>query len=149
MGPTMPAAVGPPSSMPTVQLLHELADGTSHVDWLIAQDPHGDGPLVTFRLEGRVDELAQGAAVTAQRRGDHRAVYLEYEGPVPGNRGKVRRLAKGVVVAWERRSEAWRIEVAWDSPGGTPRCQRLRLTPLAGGESWRVEAEEAASAKLI
>jgi hypothetical protein len=133
--------VGHDPPLPTVQLLHELADGTSHVDWMIAQDPRGTLPLVTFRLAVRVDELA-GGTVMAERLGDHRPAYLEYEGPVPGNRGKVRRLARGRVVRWEQRPEAWWIEVAWDVPPGT---QRLRLEPLAGGGSWRVEDQVASS----
>src|SRR5262245_43439326 len=91
-------AVGLPAALPTVQLLHELADGTSHVDWMIAQDPRGERPLVTFRVAARVDELAGGGVVAAQRLDDHRPAYLDYEGPVSGNRGKVRRLVRGQVL---------------------------------------------------
>jgi hypothetical protein len=116
---------------------------------MIAQDPRGAEPLVTFRLAGRVDELGGGGVLAAQRLGDHRPAYLTFEGPVPGNRGNVRCLIRGLVVRWERQPEAWRIEVAWDSPGGTPRPQRLRLERIGGGEAWRVEAEEDSSAKLI
>jgi hypothetical protein len=52
------------------------------------------------------------------------------------------------VVRWEQRPEAWRIEVAWDAPRarpapGKPQPQRLRLEPLPGGASWRVEDEVA------
>ncbi len=134
------SGVGHDPPMPTVQLLHEFADGTNHVDWMIAQDPRGTLPLVTFRLAVRVDELPRGGTVTAERLGDHRPAYLEYEGPVPGNRGKVRRLVKGQVVRWEHGPEAWRIEVAWEASTGT---QRLRLEPLPGGGSWRVEDQVA------
>jgi hypothetical protein len=133
--------MGDARALPTVQLLHELVDGTSHVDWMIAQDPRGTLPLVTFRLAARVDQLTGGTA-TAERLPDHRPAYLEYEGPVAGNRGKVRRLAKGLVVRWERGSDSWRIEVAWDGPPGAPPRQELLLERLSGG-TWRVEAQPA------
>ena len=75
-----------------MQLLHTLADGTRHVDWMIAQDPRGERPLVTFRLEGRLDELGGGQCLRAERIADHRPRYLRYEGPISGDRGSVRRL---------------------------------------------------------
>ncbi len=71
---------------PTVLLLHECGDGT-HVDWLIAQDPRGRDPLVGFRVERRVDELAGGHRLDATRMADHRSAYLAYEGPISGDRG--------------------------------------------------------------
>lgn len=76
-----------------VLLRHELpddADRPSHWDlmferdesdrlwtWSLAELPRADGP------------------VAAQRLPDHRRAYLDYEGPVSGNRGTVRRWDTG------------------------------------------------------
>jgi hypothetical protein len=87
-----------------VLLLHELSDGDSHYDWLIdrhepaeraeaAGDP-GERALIAFRLSDRID-LALPPQFDAQRLADHRRVYLTYEGPVSGGRGRVRRVASG------------------------------------------------------
>ena len=65
---------------------------------MIAQDPRGRDPLVTFRVPQRVDELHAGQRLEAARIADHRPAYLTYEGPVSGDRGTVRRLARGTVV---------------------------------------------------
>ncbi len=125
---------------PTVLLFHELADKTSHVDWMIAPDPGGCEPLVTFRVAGRVDGLAGGARLTAHRIDDHRPEYLVYEGPVSRDRGTVRRLARGMVVSWDRGEDVWRMEIDWPDPAGGLRRQSLLLTREAlGGSTWAIE----------
>lgn len=60
--------------------------------------PHYDlmlewqGVLKTWRLA----ELPYpGIRLTIEAIGDHRLAYLDYEGPVSGNRGKVRRIDSG------------------------------------------------------
>lgn len=78
---------------PMVLLLHELPDGSSHFDWMLARD--AAGPLVTFRVTERID--AGVRAFVATRLPDHRRVYLTYEGDVSGGRGRVRRVAEGSV----------------------------------------------------
>lgn len=124
---------------PTVLLLHELSDGATHVDWLIAQDPRGRDPLISFRLDRRIDTLAEGQQLAATRIGDHRPAYLRYEGPVSGDRGTVARLAEGAVLVLEQRSDAWHLEVVWDGSGG--RSQRLRLDrPRDRRKPWIVKA---------
>jgi hypothetical protein len=51
------------------------------------------GPVLrTWRLAG---EPAPGRAVPAEPIGDHRKLYLDYEGPVSGGRGSVRRWDAG------------------------------------------------------
>lgn len=122
-----PSAAG----RPTVQLLHELPDGSQHVDWMIAQDSRGEAPLATFRLPQRLDELLEGEHLRAERLPDHRPLYLRYEGPIAGGRGRVRRLAEGIVI---ERGDG-EIVVRWGD--GPP--QRLRLS-REDGETWRIEA---------
>jgi hypothetical protein len=123
---------------PTVQLLHELPDGSRHVDWMIAQDPRGRDPLVTFRVQQRVDELHAGQRLEAVRIADHRPAYLTYEGPVSGDRGTVRRLARGSVTRLDQRPDGWRMEVRWEVP---QRPQSLAVTRQGPEEdAWMVEA---------
>lgn len=119
---------------PTVLLLHECGDGTRHVDWLIAQDSRGSGPLVSFRLSERLDTLAGGQRLDAERITDHRPAYLDYEGPISGDRGTVTRLARGTVLSWQRHDDAWRLEVRWGACS-----QRLRMDrDPPGGSDWVV-----------
>lgn len=130
----------PKQALPTVQLLHELPDGSCHLDWLIAQDPRGRDPLVTFRVHRRVDELEPGERLDAERIVDHRPVYLHYEGPVSNDRGTVKRLASGDVTEIDCGGDSWSLEVCWEVPGGGRRRQRLGLrrtgeTPAA----WRID----------
>ena len=54
-----------------------------HLDFMI----EGNGALLTWRLS----KPPTGAAQPAVRIGDHRSAYLDYEGPVSGGRGAVRR----------------------------------------------------------
>ncbi|MFG0282948.1 MAG: hypothetical protein ACF8R7_00870 [Phycisphaerales bacterium JB039] len=77
-----------------VLLLHELSDGDSHYDWLIEPDQPADAPLLAFRVQERID-LEIVPSFEAERIADHRRRYLTYEGPISGNRGRVRRLAEG------------------------------------------------------
>ena len=63
----MPYHDGMGIGYPTVQLLHALPDGSSHVDWMLATDPDGVTPLVTFRLDRPVTELGDGPGMAAER----------------------------------------------------------------------------------
>jgi hypothetical protein len=112
-----------------VLLEHRLPDGSSHLDWMIAVDPAGTGPLVSFRLARRVDELRGGEQLAAEMIGDHRPAYLEYEGPVQGGRGHVRRLARGVVVWLERGERRIVLAASWGDPP-RPAPGRLELERL-------------------
>jgi hypothetical protein len=123
-----------------VLLLHELPDGSAHVDWLIGRDPEGRQPLMTFRLERRIDRLEPGVALEAEHIGDHRPLYLDYEGRLdaaPGgsrvDRGAVRRLVRGRLVAVAADDGAWEIEVTWEGVGAS--VARIRLDPR-GGTRW-------------
>ena len=84
------------------------------------------GALWTWRLE---HPPRDGQAQAADRIGDHRTLYLDYEGPVSGGRGEVRREAAGGF-EWLTREEGELI-VRLDAPGLTG---VLALT--AGGTGW-------------
>ena len=134
--PVMTAATA--TGRPTVLLAHELPDGTSHVDWMIASEPTGREPLVTFRLENRIDEMAAGQRLLAQRIDDHRPAYLDYEGPVSGDRGTVRLLTRGTVISWQTTGDRWRMEIDWSDPNGGLRRQNLRLDRQEASEAWLI-----------
>lgn len=81
-----------------VLLRHTLPDGTSHLDWMLDR---GDGEgLLSFRL-GEGTDVRSAAVFMAERIGDHRREYLDYEGPVSGGRGMVARVDSGEAVVSE------------------------------------------------
>lgn len=70
-------------------VLHHTGIAEPHFDLLI--DWRDDAPL----LAARCSTWPIGAAAVLTRIPDHRRLYLQYEGPVSGNRGQVRRVAEG------------------------------------------------------
>ncbi|MHC5113136.1 MAG: hypothetical protein ACYTGP_01750 [Planctomycetota bacterium] len=121
----------------TVLLRHELPGGGEHVDWMIATDDEHLEPLISFRLDRRLDDLAPGDRLDAERTPDHRPAYLTYEGPVSGDRGTVRRLRAGRVVAWRKSGRRWQMEIVWDADAERGETRHTVIVDEAG-ESWRV-----------
>src|SRR4051812_12148220 len=85
-----------------VLLRHECppeADKPSHWDFMLERD----GALLTWSLLNlpdawtrKADERSPSTSETpATRLPDHRLAYLDYEGPISGGRGVVRRVAHG------------------------------------------------------
>ncbi len=72
-----------------------------------------------------------GTSVAAEPIGDHRAAYLDYEGPVSGGRG--------TVTCWDAGTFAWEGDVAVRLEGGRL-CCRARLDAAEG--RWHFEAGE-------
>lgn len=77
-------------------MLHHTGHGEPHFD-LLVESPAG--PLVTLRLPA----WPVCSRLTFERLPDHRAIYLDYEGPISGNRGEVRRVEAGTCGA----TSAW------------------------------------------
>lgn len=77
-----------------VLLKHTLPDGASHFDWLLEDPSDPAGPLISFRLDATLPWPPIGP-FDALRIQPHRRAYLDYQGPVSGNRGLVTRLATG------------------------------------------------------
>ena len=84
--------------MPTrfVILHHRLAD-SEHWDLMLE---YGD-ILLTWQLP-RVPTGRESLPMLARRIADHRTDYLDYEGPVSGNRGMVNRIERGLAEILER-----------------------------------------------
>jgi hypothetical protein len=72
------------------------------------------------------------AAVEARRIFDHRLLYLDYEGPISGNRGLVRRLDRGV---YEWLEQTTGRLAAWAH--GSRLTGRLELVQV-DGERWQL-----------
>lgn len=96
-----------PGSARSVLLRHTLPDGSAHLDWMIERRD-GTFGLITFRLQLGIDLSAPGR-FRAERIGDHRRDYLEYEGPVSGGRGSVVRVATFGVALLDENEEGLRV----------------------------------------
>lgn len=73
-------------------ILHHTGHGREHWDLMLEHR----GVLATWRLF-REPTGRDALPIRARRIGDHRRAYLEYEGPVSGDRGEVRRVDAGAV----------------------------------------------------
>jgi hypothetical protein len=101
-----------------------------HLHWDLMLE---DGPrLRTWRL---AQPPRPACDVQAEAIGDHRLDYLDYEGPVSGNRGSVRRWDAGAFVWQDNRPE----RVATDL-FGTAITGRLQLT--SGPAGWVARLEQ-------
>ena len=76
-------------------LRHTLPDGSAHFDLLVEHPEHERVP--TWRLAASPVEQT---AVAGERIADHRPLYLDYAGPVSGDRGHVEQVDAGTA-AWE------------------------------------------------
>ena len=113
----------------------------SHWDFMLEHE----GALLAWRLielpstwlallEGRPS--AELSSVPAERLPDHRLLYLDYEGPISGDRGEVRRIDGGPF-GWVGAADA-AFEVLL--MGETLQCEvQLAVeSAAAAGECWRL-----------
>lgn len=152
----MPPEPAKPRS--TVFLRHELPDGSAHVDWLIAPPQDGSEPddrvLMTWRISEKVAaRLRSGVEPVVEfeaiRLPDHRFRYLDYEGPVSGERGAVSRVSVGGIAVFESGIDrfsgvlamggVWRVSAL--RVGSAPSPEDSGLPPLG---MWKFSASEAA-----
>jgi hypothetical protein len=90
-----------------VLLEHRCGDDV-HWDFMIEHDP--DGRLPTWRLEH--NPVGRADPIRATRIGEHRRVYLDYEGPISGDRGDVHRIDRGPAQILEMDDRQLLIELA-------------------------------------
>jgi len=74
--------------------------------------------------------------VTATALPDHRKEYLEYEGPVSGNRGSVKRVDQGKFELIEESEGDWVVHLCGDVNQCTLRLKR------ASGDAWTLTVSE-------
>jgi hypothetical protein len=82
---------------------------TPHQDLMLERD----GVLLTWRL---ASPLIAGEQLV-ERIADHRLHYLDYEGPVGGNRGSVKRLATGMFAWIKQRDDLFEFHLDGDLQG--------------------------------
>lgn len=119
---------------PCVLLAHHLPDGTFHYDWLL--DPGDNRPLIAFRTQAYIPDVASFDATRIQ---PHRRLYLEYEGPISGNRGEVRRIASGRCIVQVDAVKHFTADVCFD--GLDSIWVRIEGEPFAYGAQFESGAE--------
>ena len=110
-----------------VLLQHTLppqADRASHVDFMLETET----ALETWSLA----EWPRRGRVPAQRLAPHRLKYLDYEGPISGNRGFVTRLDRGTFTTEQRSEQVWIVHVV-----GAKYQGRVHL--IAAADVWSLE----------
>ena len=91
--------------MPRFVLLHHETSAGAHFDFMLEDS----GILKAWSLP----ELPQkDIEFTCLALPDHRIAYLDYEGPVAGDRGTVRRVDHGEYSAEQQGDSAWIIRLA-------------------------------------
>jgi DNA polymerase Ligase (LigD) len=90
-----------------------------------------DGALRTWAIDS---PLASGETFAARPLPDHRLAYLDYEGPVSGDRGEVRRVGRGVYRIQEWSDERIVVTLAGSQPSG-----ELMLSRVGGAWFLRFE----------
>jgi hypothetical protein len=96
-----------------------------HWDFML----ENEAVLRTWRLDQPPDSAGE---ITARPLPDHRLAYLDYEGPVSGNRGEVRRWDRGEYLSVAERDEGLEIELRGEKLSG-----RARLWRTGAASDWR------------
>ena len=116
-----------------VILRHETPPGSPrplHWDLLLE-----DGPaLLAWALAA---QPAAGQTIEAEQLPDHRLVYLDYEGPVSGNRGTVTRWDAGTF-QWQQRSDC---EIKVLLTGRTIRGTATLTRPTSTANDWQFSVQ--------
>lgn len=89
-----------------------------HWDFLLERD----GVLQSWRLS-RLPRPDSSDAIPAEELPDHRLAYLEYEGPVSGNRGHVVRVDQGDYEVTARQEEGLEIMLRGEQFRGRAVCR--------------------------
>ncbi len=118
--------------MPRFVVLEHRWNGV-HYD-LMLEDP-STGALRTWAIDA---PIVAGAELPARALADHRRAYLDYEGPVSGNRGEVRRLDQGTYEPRVWSTEAVEIVLDGSRFQGTAglRPRETGENDTSGPEAW-------------
>lgn len=95
-----------PSTSQRFAVLRHEGVPEPHFDLLV--DVDGASLLATWRC----DAWPITAPLMLVRQADHRRIYLDYEGPVSGDRGQVRRVDAGPCRVMELSADHWQIALA-------------------------------------
>ncbi len=126
-----------------VLLLHEgfgaahhdlmLDTGGTLATWRLRLDAAGGGPMPPSGAQRKsLRSYAGDEPIAAERIGDHRVTYLDYEGPIRGGRGEVRRVDGGEFLLIAASESAWEVEFFGARLRGRYRLERA----ASGGAAW-------------
>ena len=87
------------------------------------------GPVL--RTWALLEEPSAGQVQRAEELPDHRPAYLDYEGPLSGDRGSVTRWDEGTYEPFEPNEGQWIIDLRGKRLAG-----RVRLTRSADAQFW-------------
>lgn len=110
-------------------ILHHTQHGGEHWDLMLEHE----GALLTWQLLSE-PRSCDSLPIAAQRIGNHRLAYLDYEGPISGNRGVVRRIEAGAVCLREFYEDRCQFTLE-----GRRFTGAFRLT--ASGDQWSFEVD--------
>lgn len=102
-----------------------------HWDFMLERDD----VLLTWRLDCIPNDAAEIAAVSLP---DHRAAYLDYEGPVSGDRGSVSRIDRGYYERLEFEDAKVRVRLQGDRLNGTAQLLKIPADGSLGSSAWRM-----------
>ena len=88
-----------------------------------------DGVLKTWRLPAPPTQQP----TTAMSLGDHRLAYLDYEGPLSGDRGTVKRWDAGEYETMQQSQDAWTVAVKGTRWRGTMQLRQR------DGSAWTID----------
>jgi len=137
-----------------VILLHTLPDGASHFDWLsesiapagnqasggVAQASDDERSLIAFRASQSVAALQPGQSLLVDQLPNHRRLYLDFEGPISGDRGSVRRVNTGVVEHAAAEAGTDRLRIRWHHRSNKGIIQSLEIRKQTTGH-WLARCE--------
>ena len=127
-----------PRTSTSVLLEHTLPDGSAHFDWLIErpQDPR-EHRMISFRCQHDPLELEHSARWIGVRLPDHRAHYIDYEGPISGDRGSVRRVWRAECMLHEESPDAVEISLR-TTLDQSDRASSNRNAPVPATDPWPI-----------
>ncbi len=103
-------ALRPPTEGPRFAFLHHVEVPEPHWD-LLLEIPDQE-KLATWRVHTTPEDVGRsGVKLSCTRIGDHRRMYLDYEGPISGGRGMVRRVAAGTWTLLHQNACAWQVQL--------------------------------------
>lgn len=114
-----------------VVLRHEMPETDtrpSHWDLMIESDVQTQS-LATWALELAPDS---GGEQAVRRLADHRTLYLEFQGPIPGGRGSVHSWDRGICSISNASRDCWQLHLQGDRLRG-----HALLTREGDEEHWR------------
>ncbi len=104
--------------MPRYVVLQHQTVQRVHFDLML----EADGVLKTWSMP---QAPLPGVVIECNALVDHRLAYLDYEGPISGDRGSVTRWDRGYYTLERRSDRAWQIDLAGEKLHGAAQLDRL------------------------